>query len=405
MKNNSIRGNKSYKGKSMKEKKSFKIIKIIAVIIIIFAIGIILEIRRQENLKKTLRQISEFYKCEFVKLSNSTEIGYSKKLYWNYYVSPVDYLDTTSYKEYYEEVLKVISGQIKQNFILIDEKNSLEIRVKYNRKNNSIVYSINDDKNFFQNELNKQIAKTQNNENKITNFDIKSQELIDTIANDWSRKKTESSYGKKIKVENNYDVYSKGIMVRTVNSKIFNMVFTTDYKGNVFNNITTGMDIKNIYKILGNPTYENEQANILIGYKTDKYYAFFTNGQVSIYPIENFDEEKNKQFANIVQEYNNEPNNYDEILKKITEIYPDYSEYEQGNDRIDLKYPLKGLEVKMGNNEKNGIYIYNNYNGYIMPDIKRENFENQKVKNVYLISEDLVYNEELKRAMQVKTVK
>ena len=131
MKNNSIRGNKSYKGKSMKEKKSFKIIKIIAVIIIIFAIGIILEIRRQENLKKTLRQISEFYKCEFVKLSNSTEIGYSKKLYWNYYVSPVDYLDTTSYKEYYEEVLKVISGQIKQNFILIDEKNSLEIRVKY----------------------------------------------------------------------------------------------------------------------------------------------------------------------------------------------------------------------------------------------------------------------------------
>ena len=69
MKNNSIRGNKSYKGKSMKEKKSFKIIKIIAVIIIIFAIGIILEIRRQENLKKTLKQISEFYKCEFVKLS------------------------------------------------------------------------------------------------------------------------------------------------------------------------------------------------------------------------------------------------------------------------------------------------------------------------------------------------
>ena len=69
-----------------------------------------------------------------------------------------------------------------------------------------------------------------------------------------------------------------------------------------------------------------------------------------------------------------------------------------------MKYPLKGLEIKIGNNEDNGIYIYNNYNGYIIPDIKRENFENQKVKNVYLISEDFVYDEELKRAMQVKTV-
>ena len=135
------------------------------------------------------------------------------------------------------------------------------------------------------------------------------------------------------------------------------MVFTTDYKGNVFNNITTGMDIKNIYKILGNPTYENEQANILIGYKTDKYYVFFSNGQVSIYPFENIDEEKNKQFANVVQEYNKDQSDYNEILKEITSIYPDYTEFVQDENGIDLKYTLKGLEIKMEDHEKSGIYI------------------------------------------------
>ena len=385
----------------MKKKNIIFIAIIIAVLIIIV---ILIEAIKQVRIDNTLSKIADDFQCEFIKETFTLEKGYKKKLYWNYNFPPVDAEDEVQYKEYYETVLKVVSAQIKENFILIDEKNSLEIRVKYNAKKDSIVYLINNDTNFFKNELNKQIAKLQNNENKITKLDIKSQELINTIANDWSRKKTESSYGNKIKVENNYDVYSKGIMVRTVGSKIYNMIFTTDYNGKVFDNIATGMDNKNIYKILGNPTYENEQDNILIGYKTDKYYAFFTKGQVSIYPIEDFDDEKNKQFANIVQEYNKDPNNYDEILKEITEIYPDYSEYEQKDDSIDLKYPLKGLEIKIGNNEDNGIYIYNNYNGYIIPDIKRENFENQKVKNVYLISEDFVYDEELKRAMQVKTV-
>ena len=78
----------------------------------------------------------------------------------------------------------MVSAQIKENFILIDEKNSLEIRVKYNAKKDSIVYLINNDTNFFKNELNKQIAKLQNNENKITKLDIKSQELINIIAKD-----------------------------------------------------------------------------------------------------------------------------------------------------------------------------------------------------------------------------
>ena len=379
-----------------------KNIIIISIIILIFIIGIaiFIKLKKQENAKKTLKQIAEFYGCEFVKETNTTEGGYSKKIYWNYDVPPVNPLNNISYKEHYEEVLKAVSGQIKNNFILTDEKNSLEIRVKYNSKNNKIIYIINNDINYFQSEENKQIAKLNNNEDKITHLNIKSKELIDTIANNWSRKKTESSYGNKIKLEDNYDIYSNGIKIKTINSKIYNLVFSKEYQGNVFENITTGMENENIRKILGNSTYENEQDNLLIGYKTDKYYVFFSNGQVSIYPFENIDEEKNKQFANVVQEYNKDQSNYNEILKEITSIYPDYTEFVQDENGIDLKYPLKGLEIKMGNHEKSGIYIYNNYKGYIITDKTKKDLENNNIDNIYLINKNFIFEEELKRTMK-----
>lgn len=379
-----------------------KNIIIISIIILIFIVGIaiFIQLKKQENAKKTLKQIAEFYGCEFVKETNTTERGYSKKIYWNYDVPPVNPLNNISYKEHYEEVLKAVSGQIKNNFILTDEKNSLEIRVKYNSKNNKIIYIINNDINYFQSEENKQIAKLNNNEDKITHLNIKSKELIDTIANNWSRKKTESSYGNKIKLEDNYDIYSNGIKIKTINSKIYNLIFSKEYQGNVFENITTGMENENIRKILGNPTYENEQDNLLIGYKTDKYYVFFSNGQVSIYPFENIDEEKNKQFANVVQEYNKDQSDYNEILKEITSIYPDYTEFVQDENGIDLKYPLKGLEIKMGNHEKSGIYIYNNYKGYIITDKTKKDLQNNNIDNIYLTNKNFIFEEELKRAIK-----
>lgn len=380
------------------------IIIISIVIILLITITILITIRKQAEENKTLNKIAKYYNCEFVKETVTIERGYRKKIYWNYYVPPIDVDNGIQFKEYYEEVLKAVSAQIKENFILIDNKNSIEIRVKYNSENNKINYLINNDQNYFQNEENKQIDKTNNEENKSTNLNIKSKELSDTIENEWSRKKTENSYGIKTKNENNYDIYSKGIKVRTINSMIYNIVFLKEYQGEIFENITTGMKNEDIKKILGEPTYENEQDNILIGYKTDKYYVFFDKGQISIYPNQNTNEEKNKQFAELVGKYITDINNYTDFLNKVTELYPDYSEYEQNEDSIDLKYPLKGLEIKMGKNEKTGMYIYSNYNGYIINDKKREDLDDNTINNIYLVNSNYVYEEELNRIMEENLV-
>ena len=381
------------------KKKSIIVISII--IIFLLAIAISIKSIKQEKTKNTLKKIAEYYECEFVKEKNANEKGYSKKIFWIYDVPPVDADDGIQYKEQYETVLKAIAAQIKENFILIDNKHSIEIRVKYNPENNKISYLINNDNNFFQNEANKQIAKLQK-EKPTTTINIISTELQHTIENEWSRKKTEKDYGNKIKYENSYDVYSSGIKVKTINSKIYNLIFLKEHQGNVFENITTGMDNASIRNILGQPTYENTEANLLIGYKTKDFYVFFSNGQISIYPVENFDENKNNQFAEIVSEYINNTNIYKETLQKVTQLYPDYSEYIQNEDSIDLKYPLKGFEIKMGKGEKTGIYIYENYKGKISPNITKEDLESKTLNNIYLVDSNFIFEEELNRMINEK---
>lgn len=381
------------------KKKSIIVISII--IIFLLAITISIKSIKQEKTKNTLKKIAEYYECEFVKEKNANEKGYSKKLFWIYDVPPVDADDGIQYKEQYETVLKAIAAQIKENFILIDNKHSIEIRVKYNQENNKISYLINNDNNFFQNEANKQIAKLQK-EKPTTTINIISTELQHTIENEWSRKKTEKDYGNKIKYENSYDVYSSGIKVKTINSKIYNLIFLKEHQGNVFENITTGMDNASIRNILGQPTYENTEANLLIGYKTKDFYVFFSNGQISIYPVENFDENKNNQFAEIVSEYINNTNIYKETLQKVTQLYPDYSEYIQNEDSIDLKYPLKGFEIKMGKGERTGIYIYENYKGKISPNITKEDLESKTLNNIYLVDSNFIFEEELNRIINEK---
>ena len=381
------------------KKKSIIVISII--IIFLLAITISIKSIKQEKTKNTLKKIAEYYECEFVKEKNANEKGYSKKIFWIYDVPPVDTDDGIQYKEQYETVLKAIAAQIKENFILIDNKHSIEIRVKYNPENNKISYLINNDNNFFQNEANKQIAKLQK-EKTTTTINIISTELQHTIENEWSRKKSENTYGNKIKSESNYDVYSNGIKVKTINSKIYNLIFMKEYKGNIFENITTGMDNASIISILGEPTYENTEADLLIGYKTEKFYVFFSNGQISIYPVENFDENKNKQFAEIISEYINNTNIYKETLQKVTQLYPDYSEYIQNEDSIDLKYPLKGFEIKMGKGERTGIYIYENYKGKISPNITKEDLESKTLNNIYLVDSNFIFEEELNRIINEK---
>lgn len=371
-----------------------KIILIILItIVIIFGITFIVNFTKSKKDDSKLKEIAEFYECEFIKKVPSMEKGYGNNIYWKFGYSPIE--DDESNSEYYENVLKSIAGEELKNFIVIDEANDLKIKVIFNEDKNKISYQINGDVNYFQNQLNKQAVEDRKNEVNPINLNIKSNELISVIQNGWSRKKAEYAFGTKQKTEDGYDCYSNGIKVKTIGSKIYNLVFEKEYSKEIFEGITANMDNADVVNILGEPPYSNEDALLLVGYRTDSYYVFFRDGEVSIYRIEEFNEEKSKSLGKLIDEYTNDKTKYKEIIKEITNLYPDYDIYSQDENGIDIKYHLLGFEIKIGNNTESGFYFYNNYKGYVSENLKIDDMGSQKIKNVYIEDYDYVLEQEL----------
>ena len=163
-------------------------------------------------------------------------------------------------------------------------------------------------------------------------------------------------------------------------------------KGNIYG-IKTGMDNITIKSMLGTPNYDNEDANTLIGYKTKDFYVFFNQGEISIYRVENFNEDENLEFANFFTELNM-TGEYKEFLNRLTDLFPDYETYVQREDYIHIVYPLRGFELILGQKRANGLFIYGNYQGLITNTTSLEDIKNgsQVPANVYLKTDtDLVF--------------
>lgn len=368
------------------------ILSIIIIAVIIIGIVVVINFTKSKKADSKLTEIAEFYDCEFIKKTPSMENGYSYNIYWKFGYSTIE--NGESNANYYESVLKDIAGEELKNFIVIDEENDLKIKVVFNEDKNKINYLINDDANYFQDQLNKLALDNRKEEVSAINLNIKSNELLAAIQNNWSRKKAESYFGTKVKTEDGYDYYSNGIKVRTVGGKIYNLVFEKEYGNEIFDEITANMDNADVAGVLGNPPYTNNEAFLLIGYKTDSYYVFFRNGEVSIYRIENNDEEKSKSLGKLIDEYTNDKTKYKEIIKEITTLYPEYDSYSQDENGVDITYHLLGFEVKIGNDTKSGFYFYSNYNGYVSENLKIDEIGTQELKNIYIEDEDYILEQE-----------
>ena len=123
--------------------------------------------------------------------------------------------------------------------------------------------------------------------------------------------------------------------------------------------------------------------------------TIFYNNQVSIYRNEEYDTEK---IAQLIEQYNQD-NNIVDFFNKVKEIWNDYDKYTNSKDNILLQYTLKGLALEFNSSSKNGIIIYNNYNGKICGDLTINDYsqDNEAFKNIYVENEDLVFKAETER--------
>ena len=310
--------------------------------------------------------------------------------------NPIDEEGNTN-KALYEQIIKLVSMKMLDNYRLIDEERNLIVRV-YVNKDKTINYTINDTDNYFENLKSLYTLNNKKDEN-TTKVNIISKELQSMIDNNWIRKNV--NLGQKTSTYENYDVYwNNGYKIRTINNKIYNIVFIKNYQGQVLQGITVGMRNEEIKNVLGTPTYEDYSEMEVIGYKLENIYVFFEDGEISIYRLDEYNEEENKKFASLTTKLFKDKD-YNTFLSELTELYPDYSNYTQENDYINIKYPLRGFEISFGNNIKNGITIYNNFIGNVTEDISIDDVKTNKTlpQNTYLnLERNLVFDDELSRA-------
>lgn len=366
--------------------KKKKIVVILIIILIIILIGvakyIIDETKEKTSVSEfnSLKSLIENDGHEYIKTESSKEDGFKKDIYIKFSLPAINENGETN-KNLYEIVIKHVAGKIKgTNFRLIDTEKNIVVKIKFDKDKISL-YTINDDTKYWEHiKANYQI----NNYNieKISNFTITSNVLANIINANWDYNK--SNLGKKESQVDNYDIYfSKGYRVRKIGKNIFNIVFTQNYNDELLDGLKPTSSKEEVERILGKPTYTSS-GNEAIGYKCEYFYVFFTGKEASVYPADEYNEENSRKFGNLVTELN-KTGDANTFLNKLTDLYPNYETFYKQKNYVSLVYPLKGFEVILGAESKNGLHIYSNFKGNITEDITIDTLrENKKMPvNVY----------------------
>ena len=348
----------------MKEKKIFKYILIILSIILVIAL-----VRQllKENIGININELSSTLEktgTKLLKAESGKEKEYRVDIYLKFGQQPSE--NETSNKEYFEYLMTLINPILKKkSFRLIDKDKDIIIRGKFNA-NGIIKYIVNNDVNYFAN-----IASLENignlpKESDLINPVIKSPELIDLLNNDWNRN-TSKTIGKITRSVKNVDYYdNNGYSVKMIYGKVAAIIFNKSYNKEVFEGIYPGMP-KDKFQ------YNNMEidSDITIqGFRADKYTVFYYEEKLIVIRHKVYNKKENEEFEKAVNEFL-QSKDYNELYKKVIEIYPDFYIKRIKSDSIYISFPLEGFEIKYNyarhnvGKKETGIYIYSNYKGKI----------------------------------------
>lgn len=349
-----------YKDQNKKNYKKILIVLFVVIFILMLVSGILEIIQKKQNEENkeiiyeeisTIKEVIEYHKSKYI----SENLSLEKDIYLDVnveFVKPL-YENDVSNETYFNELLKDCAKILRyRGFKLIDSKNDIIIKVICNgQKITSII--INDIEDYFI-YTDSQISMKNYQEIKTTPVAIGSEILQNCINNNWNK---DTYFGERDSIFDDYYIYfDEGIKVRIIDEKVYNIVFTKKYDKPVINNLFPGIDFKYIETSIGEPTFKDEEENI-IGYKSDQIYVFFTDSEISVYRNSTIDSDA---FFDLADKFLSEELDLLEFMNELTYLWPDYTTYEYNEESIYINYPLKGIEIAINNGDINGILVYNN---------------------------------------------
>ena len=250
----------------------------------------------------SVKEIIEFSSSKYIEEVSSEEQGYKLKFKVEFKYNL--YENNESMEKYFLSIINRISYlyKYKLNYILEDEKNNINIKVKCNESSiESII--INGEENYYLKRDNK-TSENKSKMNEYTELVSNSSELKKTISEKWQF--YEDNFGIKDSEFNDYNLFwDEGIRVKISHNNVKNIIFNSNYKEKVINNLKVTDDFEKIIDVLGQPTFGDKDANV-IGYKNEVMYVFFTRNlnmeqEISIYPnFEIVEENAIKRIENII---------------------------------------------------------------------------------------------------------
>ena len=301
-----------------------------------------------------------------------------------------------SNRVFFENISCYIAYVLKyNNFVMIDNSKKLIIEISCDKEGKKLkTMTVNGNSNYFAEEdAKRQIDKYTETNN--TELSINSKIINDLIKNNWNSSKIK--FGTRESIFEKYDIYfDEGIEARTIGNKLFNIVFTNKYPEAVVNNIKVGESFENIKKVLGAPTFEQDN---IIGYKSKDIYIFFGEDEISIYRN---DKDENEDFTTLLNKLNEETD-INKITNELTDIWNDYDEYRNEGNAIRITYSLRGVQLTYNTSSRNGIVLYNNYVGKVKDDKTLKDISQDEIPhNVYVDAKnDLVFISEQMRVAKI----
>ena len=342
---------------------------------------------------KTVREVLVYMGCDYIKETGSKDKNYSRDIYLKFNKDLYD--NDESNQQFFENLIIYTANVLKfSNFRMIDNSKNITIEIMCDKDNLQVTSMIINGKAHYFEEMDSKIQLKKFKEDKEINLDVNANNLKKIINNEWYGNAVE--FGSKESTYNKYDIYfEEGIEVRTTAKKIFNIVFTKNYVGEIVNNIKVGDSFSQIESKLGQPSFEEDE---IIGYKSKDMYIFFENDEISIYRN---DKETSEEFTRFLNENLNAVQTK-KIASELTDIWSDYNEYSIDEDDIYLEYALKGVKLEYNSADTTGITLYKNFIGNIVENKTIENIdENEIPQNVNInTEEDLVFISEKNRKAQ-----
>ena len=336
-----------------------RIVVLIILVFIFFLASLILDKYTKDdteinvNSLTTIKEVIEYFDSKYISEKENKNGDYKLDVKVKFKVPP--YENDKSNEAYYNNIINGCSRVLfySKNYQLIDEENNITVQVMF-EDGKIISIKINGIEDYFI-YMDSQLGLKLYEEIPETEFIMESPILQECVNNNW--RDGAIVFGERDSIFNGYDIYfDEGIEVRTICGKIYNIIFTQRYNGNIVNGIFAGVDNSSIKSILGKPAFQDQEKDV-IGYKGKDFYVFFHDNKISIYRNT---QEETDNFFELADKFVSEKIGLLDFMNELTDIWPDYSEYEYDTKFVFIAYPLKGIEISINYDDINGILVYNN---------------------------------------------